>query len=357
MNDLVLFSKEWEAKTRELFLPGMPDAEVAVFMEICKLRNLNPFTKQVHFLPFWDEKSRKEKFAMVISIDGFRSLAARTGLYGGQDEPVFTYDKNGLLVSCKIAVYRKDFERPTVAVAHLAEYQRMTKDRQSGHMVPNSTWKKSPHIMISKCAEALALRKAFPDDLGGLYEESELGAIVDSELSKPEEPQTPVKSRAEAMAKKFAPKTIDASAMPSGIRLAKSLDEVSGTRGGSWVDAGRVDVWKDPKALIAEDRHYSSMLMSGPPPPTDDDAPRAEEDASNTATLESYAEKVKRSLGGKTESITPTDGAYVFDFGKFRGKRASELDDGTLKWMVSNLSNRPEALEAAREEIKARHKL
>lgn len=385
--ELAEFSDAWLDKVHELFFPKLPKQEAAIFKELCRLRKLNPYTKQVYFLPYEDRKNKRTNYTTIVSIDGFRTIAARTGLYEGQDEPIFNHDGNGKLVSVTQAVWRKGVARPTVAVAFLEEYQEWKTDWETKKRVLTDVWSRRPKGQLAKCAEALALRKAFPEDLSGLYEEAEMGNVIDSEAIRTEEPQAPVKSRAEAMAKKFAPKTIDAGVMPSGIRLAKSMGEIGGTRGGSWVDPSTMsgdqkrmmqkvnhdmgDIFKQPEAVgkDGEERFVKgmseligAMAASGlfpdePPPPTDDDAPRAEEDASNTATLESYAEKVKRSLGGKTESITPTDGVYVFDFGKFRGKKASELDDGALKWMISNLSNRPEALEAAREEIKARHKL
>lgn len=324
-SDIQLFSDEWANAVNEMFFPDLPKKEAAVFKELCRQRKLNPYTKQVYFVPYKDRRTNITTYSMIVSIDGFRSLAARTGLYGGQDEPIFTYDKNGNVHSCKVAVYRKDFDRPTVAVAHYSEYVQMTEDYETKTRVPNKNWRK-PHIMLAKCAEALALRKAFPDQLGGLHEEAELGVVVDGEVTQApvdEAPKQAPKSRTEALLKKLAPKSSPVVAVNAG------------------------DVWKDPKALIVDDRQKALLQKAShdmgdifkqpeaagfePPPPTDDDAPPPED----VPSIQSYAEKVMASLGGKVES-SRAEGDYVISFGKYAGKKLSEVDTGWVKWWASN---------------------
>jgi len=109
--------------------------------------------------------------SIQTSIDGFRVIAERSGEYAGQDEPIFTKENNKL-ISCKITVYkfRGDVRYPaSVGVAHWSEYAQTGKDNE-----PVAMWKKMPHIMLAKVAEALALRKAFPQDLSGLYTGDEI---------------------------------------------------------------------------------------------------------------------------------------------------------------------------------------
>lgn len=321
-SDIQLFSEEWGNAIEQMFFPNIPKKEAAIFKELCRLRKLNPYTKQVYFMPFkeWEDGRVKSiNYSMVVGIDGFRSLAARTGLYAGQDEPVFTYDKNGNLLSCKVAVYRKDVERPTVAIAHYSEYVQTVEDRKTGKRIPNKAWMK-PHIMLSKCAEALALRKAFPDDLGGLHEESELGVVVEGEVAQTpidDAPKQAPKSRTEALLKKLAPKTVD----PKDLGRAM------------------VDLIKSATDMDAElDQHPSGGLRNNkfplrddPPPPSDVDAPPPED----MPSIQSYAEKVMASLGGKVES-SRAEGDYVISFGKYAGKKLSEVDTGWVKWWASN---------------------
>jgi hypothetical protein len=115
-----------------------------------------------------------------VGIDGLRAIAERTGRYGGQDEPEFEYDGHGALKSCKVRVYRKDIERPFVGVAFFREYAQTKKD---GSLT--SMWATKPHVMLSKCAEALGLRKGFPEDMAGLYAPEEMGAEDERELNPP----------------------------------------------------------------------------------------------------------------------------------------------------------------------------
>ena len=101
------------------------------------------------------------------SIDGFRVIAERSGDYGGQDKPVYTYDENGGIVSCEVTVYkfRGETRYPAAtAVAYFKEY----------YPNPMNLQKSMPHVMIAKVAEALALRKSYPQDLLGLYTNDEM---------------------------------------------------------------------------------------------------------------------------------------------------------------------------------------
>lgn len=158
------FTSEQQDMIRNSFLNGASEAEARVLLELARVRKLNPITGQIHFVKRWNAARKMETWAAQVGIDGLRAIAARTGKYQGQDEPEFENDKAGRPVVCRVRVYHKDWERPAVGVAHMAEYVQTTKEGKPNHM-----WGSKPHTMLAKCAEALALRKAFPDDLGGLY--------------------------------------------------------------------------------------------------------------------------------------------------------------------------------------------
>lgn len=158
------FTPEQQEMIRASFLNGANESEARVLLELARVRRLNPITGQIHFVKRWNSARNCETWAAQVGIDGFRAIAQRTGLYNGQDEAEFELDKAGRIVSCRVKVYRKDWERPAVGVAYWSEYAQMKKDG-----TPTAMWASKPRVMLSKCAESIALRKAFPDDLGDLY--------------------------------------------------------------------------------------------------------------------------------------------------------------------------------------------
>ena len=117
---------------------------------------MNPLLRQIHFVARWNKKLNRNVWTAQVSIDGLRAIAERTGKYDGQDEPEFELNASGRIVSCKVKIYRKDWSRPAVGVAYWAEYVQKYNDE------PTKFWADMPHVMISKCAEAIAIRKAFP---------------------------------------------------------------------------------------------------------------------------------------------------------------------------------------------------
>lgn len=167
------FTPEQRRMILDSFLSGASESEAGVLMELARVRRLNPITRQIHFVKrsqFDSQtKSYKDIWSAQVGIDGFRAIAERTGLYDGQDEPEFEYDEKKSLKLCKVRIYRKDWSRPVVGVAHFAEYAQKTKDG-----TPTKMWAEKPHVMLAKCAEALAFRKAFPDDTSGLYAPEEM---------------------------------------------------------------------------------------------------------------------------------------------------------------------------------------
>ena len=166
------FSSEQIQLMRDAYAPGATEVEFKTLLEISRLRRLNPFLKQIQFIKrkARDDNNNWREFWMAqVTIDGLRAIAERTGLYAGQDEPEFERNKDGLILSARVRVYRKDWQRPSVGTARWDEYVQVTRDGS-----PTKFWATMPHTMIGKCAEALALRKAFPEDLGGLYTEEEM---------------------------------------------------------------------------------------------------------------------------------------------------------------------------------------
>lgn len=174
-----------EQKTliRNIIAPKANDDELSLFFELCKNTGLDPFKKQVYLLPFWNGELKRFVFSAITSIDGLRSLAETTGEYDGQSEPIWI-DKDGkeykvwtsdnYPFACKISVFKKGVKNPTVGVAYFDMFAKEKDGKYTGF------WNKPTKAahMIAKCAEALALRKAFPSKLSGLYVHEEMESNV-----------------------------------------------------------------------------------------------------------------------------------------------------------------------------------
>lgn len=164
------FTAEQRQMIRDHYAAGASEKEFAVLLEICKVRRLNPLLRQVHLVRRWDREKNRYVWAVQVSIDGLRAIAERTGLYNGQDEPEYgPRNQHGFPEFAKVRIYRKGWDRPVVGVAYWAEYVQTTKEGTITRF-----WANMPHNQIAKCAEAAALRKAFPEDCGGLYTDTEM---------------------------------------------------------------------------------------------------------------------------------------------------------------------------------------
>lgn len=150
---------------------GATDDEFAMFLYQAKRTGLDPLSRQIHFV------KRQGKGTIQTGIDGYRLIADRTGLYAGSDDYRFdeglsSYEHGesdrGFPKTATVTVYKivGGQRAPFVATARWDEYY--PGDKQ-GFM-----WRKMPYLMLGKCAEALALRKAFPAELSGVYTNEEM---------------------------------------------------------------------------------------------------------------------------------------------------------------------------------------
>ncbi len=186
-----MFTEEQEEMIREMYAPTASDLEFRVLVSIAKVRRLNPLLGHIHFVKrpnkVTDPDGRErwvDKWTCQVSIDGLRAKAEETGLYGGQDEPEFTRD-DGELVA-RVKVYKKGVDRPFVGVAFWSEFVQTTRKGD-----PVRMWEQMPRHMLAKCAEALGLRKAFPEELAGLYTSDEMGQARNGMATDEEPPASP----------------------------------------------------------------------------------------------------------------------------------------------------------------------
>ena len=175
--DTLKWTPEQVALIKRTVAIGATDDELALFIYQAKRTGLDPLARQIHFVRRFDSTQEKMVGAIQTGIDGFRLIAARTGKYRPDIEPPrFTYDETRNLLSAKVRVFF--YHEPTgqwnevEAEAFWDEYVQKKKDKSI-----NAMWKRMPRLMLSKCAEALAIRKAFPAELSGMYtpEETEFG--------------------------------------------------------------------------------------------------------------------------------------------------------------------------------------
>ncbi len=164
---------EQKALIKRTVARGATDDELNLFLYVCTRTGLDPLTRQIHFVKrkLWNPTLEKydEVGVHQTGIDGLRVIAERSGQYAGQGETLYAYDKQGKLLSATAQVYRKDHERPTTVTAFFDEYAQRKPDGTLTVM-----WTRMPHVMLAKCAEGLALRKAFPQDLAGIYSHEEM---------------------------------------------------------------------------------------------------------------------------------------------------------------------------------------
>ena len=162
---ITLWTPEQTQLISTTIAPGCSVDELRLFAYACQRTGLDPFSKQIYAI------KRGGKMTIQAGIDGLRSIAERTGQLDGSETVWCGEDGQWADVwlsskppaAAKTIIHRKGSSHPFVGVARFADYN-----------AGQGLWSKMPAAMIAKCSEALALRKAFPADLSGVYSTDEM---------------------------------------------------------------------------------------------------------------------------------------------------------------------------------------
>lgn len=174
----------WRTAMNNLFPGARPESVLMVF-DYCKARKLDPLKKPCHIVPMQVRGDNGEYYwrdVVMAGIYEYRTTANRTGEYLGHSKPEYgpIIDHMGVQAPewCDFTVYRWNplsGQRAEYPVQiRFSECVGTTWDKKAGDHKVNSRWSKAPQQMLTKCAEAAALREAFPDELGGTHTVEEM---------------------------------------------------------------------------------------------------------------------------------------------------------------------------------------
>lgn len=214
MNEIVKFEDErgqavqvTAQDVQNVICPGATAKEVGMFLELCRLQRLNPWTKEVYLIKYGNAPA-----SMITGKEVFTKRANRNPNFEGMEHGVVVAHKTAQGVKLErregAAVYPEFGEvlaggwarvfvkgkRPVYAELALAEYT-----------TGKSNWAKMPAVMINKCAQVAALRLAFPEEYQGLYTPEEMGQAGEIAAQQPTQPAPvaleaqPVEVEAEAV--------------------------------------------------------------------------------------------------------------------------------------------------------------
>lgn len=192
------FTEEQVDLIKRTIAPSSTMDELELFLAQCNRTGLDPLTRQIWFIKV------DNKVVIQASIDGLRAIAERSSSYAGQDAPEFKAVKtlDGKAdIQCSVRVYRfNEGQRyqASVGVAYFSESKPAWASRS-----PSSLWNTKPKLMLAKVAESLALRKAFPNDLSGIYTPEEFAQSTTASertvpvSNPPHKEETPIYSKSD----------------------------------------------------------------------------------------------------------------------------------------------------------------
>lgn len=262
---MLVDEKELIDVLRNSLYPGAQDASIKLVLSYCKASGLDPMQKPVHIVPMqvstgkkdedgWDIKENRDVIMPGVGL--YRTQAARSGQYAGVSEPEFGPTKE-LTFTAEVweTVNGKRVKRNQPVTTEYPEWCRVTVERLVGSEVrkftareywlenyatksnkttePNAMWKRRPYGQLAKCAEAQALRKAFPDSVGSqpTAEEMEGKQLLDDDRTIDMPPSKPPvdqpRSRTEKAKAEQAGDVTDVDAKPA--QTAQQTPSAEGT--------------------------------------------------------------------------------------------------------------------------------
>ena len=214
MSNLTLWTPEQTQLISTTIAPGCSNDELRLFAYACQRTGLDPFSRQIYAI------KRGGKLTIQVSIDGLRSIAERTGQLDGSQS--YWCGSDGAWVdvwldskppaAAKTIIHRKGCAHPFSATARFADFN-----------AGQGLWSKMPSVMIAKCSEAQALRRAFPADLSGVYSTDEMDQAV--------EPVTVTAAPAKGDAKIFQAGKVAIAKADSIAKLTEVTDRMETRKG------------------------------------------------------------------------------------------------------------------------------
>jgi phage recombination protein Bet len=214
MSNLALWTPEQAQLISTTIAPGCSNDELRLFAYACQRTGLDPFSRQIYAI------KRGGKLTIQVSIDGLRSIAERTGQLDGSQS--YWCGPDGVWVdawldskppaAAKTVIHRKGCAHPFSATARFADFN-----------AGQGLWSKMPSVMIAKCSEAQALRRAFPADLSGVYSTDEMDQAV--------EPVTVTAAPAKGDAKIFQAGKVAIAKADSIAKLTEVTDRMETRKG------------------------------------------------------------------------------------------------------------------------------
>lgn len=167
---------------RTSLYPGARDESIKMAISYCKASGLDVMQKPVHLVPMWDAKAKQMRDVVMPGIGLYRTQAARSGAYAGVTEPEFGADvteefpeesgyegKRRPAVTVTFPAWCKVIVKRQMANGQVAEFAATERWKENyatsgkDSRQPNAMWQRRPYAQLAKCAEAQALRKAFPE--------------------------------------------------------------------------------------------------------------------------------------------------------------------------------------------------
>lgn len=253
---------QWKALVEAVFPAAKSVDAVCLALSYCRARKLDPFKRVVHIVPVWDSEKRAYVETVWPGIAEHRTTAFRTKQYAGADAAVFgpvvkkaftDSPKQGapketveleFPAFCQVTVYRLiDGQRVPIQGPRVMWLE--TYSRRGRSILPNERWTKAPFQMIEKCAEAAALRRAFPEELGDEQTADEVESHHGADAAKDVTPTKP--SRLDAPA--IAPPADDAA---TAERSAAEAEAEMDRQAGAAIN-GRMPDTEEERGDVGED--------------------------------------------------------------------------------------------------------